>query len=125
MQMPMEARRGHWILWSWNYRQLSAGAVLWVLGMELGYSGKAARTLHNSAISPVQGLLLANRKGKMGPTLCCNFIRKKLEGCYEFITMGLRILKNANSSQWSKVKLLYSMRDKNDICPQALFSLSN
>lgn len=36
--------------------------------------------------------------------------------------MGLRILKNANSSQWSKAKLLYSMCGKNDICPQAHFS---
>lgn len=93
VQMPMEARRGHWILWSWNYRQLWTGAVLWVLRMELGSSGKAARTLHNSAISPVQCLLLANRKGKKGPTLCCNFIRKKLEDCYELVTRGLRILK--------------------------------
>lgn len=97
VQMPMEARRRHWILWSWNYGQLSTGAVLWVLGMELGSSGNAARTLTTWAISPVQCLLLANRKGKKGPTLYCNFIRKKIEGCYELITMGLRILKKTQT----------------------------
>ena len=53
--MPLEATRGYRIPRDWNYRQL--GAVVWVLGIECEFSGRAASDLNCWAISPAPWIL--------------------------------------------------------------------
>lgn len=65
VQMPREARRGHCISWNWHV------SCAKVVRMELGSYGNAASTLNGQAMSPAQGLLLANKKSRRGPALCC------------------------------------------------------
>lgn len=46
-------------------------------GNELGSYGNAARALNSGAMSPAQGLLLANEKGRRRPALCCPHLSLK------------------------------------------------
>lgn len=71
VQMPREARRGHCISWNWSV------SCARVVGMELGSYGNAASVLNGRAMSPAQGLLLANEKGRRGPALCCRHLSLK------------------------------------------------
>jgi hypothetical protein len=48
--VPSEAQRGHWIPWGWNHRQL--WAAMWLLGIELRSSGRAANAVNHWTISP-------------------------------------------------------------------------
>lgn len=70
--MPMEARRGHRILWNGCYRQLLSAT--WVLGTESGgSSGKTASVLNPQAMSPVPVfwvmMLVTATKGKQNTLL--------------------------------------------------------
>lgn len=47
-----EARRGHWIHWSWSYRRL--WATTWVLGTEPSSSGRAASAINLWSSSQLQ-----------------------------------------------------------------------
>lgn len=49
MHVP-SARRGHQMTWNYTYGEL--WAAIWVLGMEPRFSGRAARPLNHSTISP-------------------------------------------------------------------------
>lgn len=71
VQMPREARRGHCISWNWSVSCARA------VGMELGFYGNVAIALKGGAMSPVQGLLLANKKGRRGLALCCRHLSLK------------------------------------------------
>lgn len=71
VQMPREARRGHCSSWNWSVSCARA------VGMELGSYGNAARALNGGAMSPAQGLLLANEKGRRRPALCCPHLSLK------------------------------------------------
>lgn len=46
----MEAGRGHWITWDWNYRQLLG--TTWVPWIEPRSSGRATRALNHNSIPP-------------------------------------------------------------------------
>lgn len=47
--MPIEAKKEHQIPWNWNHGWVRV--TMWVLGLELASSGRAARALHHGAIT--------------------------------------------------------------------------
>lgn len=53
--VSMEVRRGHWIPWDFNYRQV--WAAMWLLGIEPGSSERVASVLISWATSPVLGVV--------------------------------------------------------------------
>lgn len=55
--LPVNAGRGHWILWSWSSIQVAACCWTWVLGTELWSSGKATSVLNHQGISPAWAAL--------------------------------------------------------------------
>lgn len=66
--VPMEARRGYWIPWDWNYRWL--WAVMWVLGVGFGSFTKATSALNCWTISPApQNVLFVSAASPPCPVL--------------------------------------------------------